>query len=144
MDLNRRSSLSLELAQVAVRTAVEEASARETVVCVSVVDSSANAIAFARMDGTPLMSIKLAVDKAASAVVSGMDTDEFWSMMRENEWLVSGASKIDGLVVLGGGVLVRHGSEVVGGIGVSGRSTMEVDRAIAVAAATAVLREIGE
>jgi uncharacterized protein GlcG (DUF336 family) len=144
MDLNRRSSLSLELAQVAVRTAVEEALARETLVCVSVVDSSANAIAFARMDGTPIMSTKLAVDKAASAVVSGMDTDEFWSMMRENEWLVSGASKIDGLVVLGGGVLVRHGSEVVGGIGVSGRSTMQVDRAIAVAAATAVLREIGE
>ena len=143
MELNHSSSLSLALAQVAIRAAVVEAESRESVVCVSVVDGSGSAIAFARMDGSPTLSIKLAADKAASAVLSGMDTDEFWSMMRDNEWLVSGAGKIDGLVVLGGGVLVRHGGDVVGGIGVSGRSTMEVDRAIAVAAATAVLGEIG-
>ena len=60
-------------------------------------------------------------------------------MIRDEPWLVSGVGKVEGLNVLGGGVPIYFEGELIGAIGVSGKSNMDEDRAIAEAAAAAVI-----
>jgi len=76
--------------------------------------------------------IEAAENKAYTAAGFGMATDEWYSFIKDDPPLLTGAPHISRLVVVGGGFPIKVGNEIVGGIGVSGghyRQDMEVAKA---------------
>jgi len=117
---------------------VREAAAREGLAVSSAVcDRGGNAVASARMDGAALGAMALAVDKAYTAVLWQVPTGEFMQSTQPGgvDW---GFNTTTGgrVVVYAGGMPIFAGSELVGGLGVSG-GTGEQDEACARAALTA-------
>lgn len=116
-----RPSITLELAQQIVRSAVAKAESDGGAFVVSVVDESGVQKAFARMDGAPLLSVQVAHDKAYTAAGFLMPTDGWFDFIKGDEPLRVGApTGIDRLVVFGGGYPITVDGTVIGGIGVSG------------------------
>ena len=105
---------------------------------VAVADRSGHLLAFARMDGAPLLSSSIAQDKAWTvAAFGGIPTHEWFGLIEDEPALREGIVHRDRLVIFGGGVPVRVDGELVGAVGVSGGSA-EQDRAVAEAAAAAL------
>lgn len=129
--LNETRTVSLEVARAAIDRAVDEATALGCITCIALVDNAGHLISYDRMDGAPLLSGQLAQDKAYTVAINGMATHEWWEMIQNEPSLVHGVNKIDRLIIFGGGLPIVYGGELVGAIGVSGKSTMEQDRAIA-------------
>jgi uncharacterized protein GlcG (DUF336 family) len=138
MGLNVTRSIDREAARVGIDRAVAVSVEMDRLVCVAVLDAAGHLISYDRMDGAPFQSAQLAQDKAYSVVGNGQANDEFWDRIKDDPWLVSGVVKVPGLVWLGGGAPVVVDGEVVGAVGVSGRSNMTEDRAIADAAIAAI------
>jgi uncharacterized protein GlcG (DUF336 family) len=132
-------TVGTETAQKAVAGAVEHATALGIAVCVAVVDRSGHLVAFLRMDGSPLLSTRLAEDKAYTAVSFGLPTDRWWDVIREEPALVHGLPATDRFVVFGGGVPIEDAGQVVGAVGVSG-GTAAQDVAVAEGAVKALRR----
>lgn len=141
-SLLHTSTVSLELAQAGIQRAIEHSRAMNCLTCIAVVDSAGHLIAFARMDGAPFQSSRLAESKAYSVAGNGRATHEFWEMIKDEPWLIHNVGQVEGLVVLGGGVPVRLDDTLIGAVGVSGRSSMAEDREIAEAAAAAILEAL--
>jgi uncharacterized protein GlcG (DUF336 family) len=130
-----QQSLTYEGARRALDTAVAEARRLGVAVCIAVADHAGHLLAFARMSGAPLLSMKLAQDKAWTVTAfNGVPTHEWFGMIEDEPPLLHGIVHTDRLIVFGGGVPVRVGGELVGAVGVSGGSA-EQDRAIAEAGA---------
>lgn len=142
MPLLNKRSIDRELARVGIERAVTASAELGCVTCIAVVDAAGHLISHDRMDGAPFQSMKLAFDKAYSVAGNGRPNDEFWDMIKDDPWLVSGVVKVDGLVWLGGGAPIVVDGEVVGAVGVSGRSNMQEDRSIADAAIEAILEAL--
>jgi len=129
------STLTLDGARAALDAALAHASRIGVEVCVAVCDRSGGLLAFARMDGAPLMSGQIAQDKAFTvAAFKGLPTHQWFDLIRDEPPLLHGIVKTDRLIVFGGGVPVRVGGELVGAVGVSGGSA-EQDREVAEAGA---------
>lgn len=141
-QLRSTRSVTRELARVAIDRAVEKSLEIDCLVCIAVLDPSGHLVSYDRMDGAPFQSAQLAQDKAYSVAGNGQANHAFWNMIKDEPWLVSGVGKVQGLVVLGGGVPVYHDGELIGSIGVSGKSNMDEDVQIADAAAEALLAAI--
>jgi glc operon protein GlcG len=104
-------------------------------VCVAVSDRAGALLAFARMDGAPVMSGQLAQDKAYTvAMFKGLPTHQWFDLIRDEPPLLHGIVKTDRLIVFGGGVPVLVDGDLVGAVGVSGGSA-EQDREVAEAGA---------
>ena len=138
-DLLQLTTLSMDAARWLTDVAITESLDRGCMTCIAVVDQAGHLITYHRMDGAPLISGQLAQDKAYTAAAHGLATHEWWDMIEPHPVLVHGVNKIDRLIVFGGGVSIRHRSEVIGAVGVSGHSTMDQDRGIAQAAADAFM-----
>lgn len=132
-------TISLAVARVAVDRAVQESTALGCPTCVAVVDRAGHLLSYDRMDGAPLLSGQLAQDKAYTVAVNGLASHQWWEMIQDEPSLVHGVNKIDRLIIFGGGLPIVVDGELVGAIGVSGKSTMEQDKAIAQTAIEAVL-----
>jgi uncharacterized protein GlcG (DUF336 family) len=104
---------------------------------IAVVDAGAHLLAFARMDGAILASIDIATRKAATAVLMNMSTAELYDAAQPGAPLYGIETTNTGLVVFGGGLLLRRGDDVVGAVGVSG-GAVEQDVDVATAAAGAL------
>jgi uncharacterized protein GlcG (DUF336 family) len=102
-----------------------------------VADAAGELKAYARMDGAPLLSVRIAQDKAWTAAAFGLPTDAWWNLVKDEPPLLHGIVKTDRLIIFGGGLPLIVEGRVVGGIGVSGGSA-EQDRAIAAAGAAVV------
>ncbi len=88
---------------------------------VAVTDSHGDLIAFARMDGAPLSSINIAMNKAYTAARSEKTTQKIGKDSRHPETGFDIHYFSDPRFVgWGGGVPVRRDGKVVGAIGVSG------------------------
>jgi glc operon protein GlcG len=88
---------------------------------VAVADPHGELIAFARMDGAPVSSIRIAANKAYSAARERKTTEEIGRRARDPEKGFEIAYFGDERFVgWGGGVPVWRGGEVVGAIAVSG------------------------
>ncbi|MCU1518378.1 MAG: uncharacterized protein JWQ75_3099 [Pseudarthrobacter sp.] len=141
-DLITATSIGRGLARVGVDAAVAESESRNRRTCTAVVDAAGHLVSFERMDGTPFQTIALAQAKAFSVAGNLTATHDYWEGIKDEPWLVHGVQRIDGLVVLGGGLPIVHRGTIVGAIGVSGQSTMAEDRAIAEAAVSAILSRL--
>lgn len=130
------------LAQAIVAATVREAQKRSVRVCVAVVDPGGHLVAFLRMDGIPFHLIDVAQDKAITAASFGMSTTELaFSLNRHSKAAVEFFRGREHLVLLGGGIPLHRGNELIGGVGVTGSSEAE-DEACALAAVETCLKDL--
>lgn len=88
--------------------------------CIAITDEGGNLIAFERMDGGKITSSTIAIDKSFTASGARKATHEYGAASQPGSPAYGIDSAIGGrLMVVGGGLPVQVGSDVVGGIGVS-------------------------
>ena len=113
-------------ARRAVDLIVEKASQMQKAVAVAVADPHGELIAFARMDGAPLPSITIAMNKAFTAARARKPSQEVGEKVRHPEKAYDIAYYGDPRFVgWGGGVPVWRNGEVAGAVAVSGLSAEE-------------------
>ena len=118
---------------------LEKALQLQKAVVIAVADAHGELIAFARMDGAPLSSIRVATNKAWTAARERKSTKEIGDKIRHPEKGFDIAFYGDSRFVgWGGGLPIWKNGEVVGAIGVSGLSSAED-----IALATVGLERIG-
>ena len=104
-------------------------------VAIAVTNFGGHLTALQTMDHTPFLAIKVAIDKAWTAVSYHVAT-HIWSDVIKNPE-VQHLAHIPGLSAVAGGYPIIEDGIVIGGIGVSG-GTWEQDKRIAEAALTAL------
>jgi uncharacterized protein GlcG (DUF336 family) len=120
-DTFPKSSVTSELAGRMIAAAEAKANQMGHPFVIAVVDDSGVLKAFSRMDGAALLSVKIAQDKAYTAVGFGLPTHGWFDFIKDDPPLALGAAAgIERLVVFGGGYPISIDGQVVGGIGVSG------------------------
>jgi uncharacterized protein GlcG (DUF336 family) len=91
----------------------------------AVVDPGGHLVAFARMDYAPLLTIDLAIDKAHTAIRFGVPSGAWYDLIKGDPAMLAALPGLPRLVILGGGLPIREGGHLVGGLGVSGGSPDE-------------------
>lgn len=93
-------------------------------ISVAVVDGHGDLIAFGRMEGAPIRTIAIAVNKAFTAIYMSRDTDEFRQMLAQDGMQAAwyGDARVTGIP---GGLLIRDGDRIIGAVGVSGLSPQD-------------------
>lgn len=126
-DARQVRDLTLAGARRVVRAAQDHADGLGVAVAVAVVDRAGHLVCFERGDGTPLLSLDFAVDKAWTAAAFGVATAEWWGLLGDDEALKRGLAARPRFTLVGGGVPLVVGGEVVGGVGVSGATADQDD-----------------
>jgi glc operon protein GlcG len=105
---------------------VEKAYAMQKAASVAVADSHGDLICFARMDGAPVSSIRIAMNKAWTAARERKPTKDIGEKVKHPEKGHDIAYFSDpNYVGWGGGIPVWKNGEVVGAVAVSGLSSAE-------------------
>jgi glc operon protein GlcG len=111
---------------------VESALQQKKAVSVAVADMHGDLVCFARMDGAPISTIRIAMNKAWTAARERKPTQEIGEKVRHPEKGHDISYYGDpNYVGWGGGVPVRKNEEFIGAVAVSGLSSAE-DAALAV------------
>jgi uncharacterized protein GlcG (DUF336 family) len=142
--LSSPPTIGRTLARLGTDAAIVEAQRTGFRVCVAVVDATGHLISFERMDGAPFQTIEIAKAKALSVAGNHTATHEYWQNIADQPWLIAGVQSIQGLSLLGGGVPVMLDDQVIGAVGVSGKSSMAVDQALAEVAVRAIAARLAE
>jgi uncharacterized protein GlcG (DUF336 family) len=134
-DIPYGAPITLDRAQAAINAAVGEARKRGWKLNVAVMDSGANLVAFARMDGAQLGSIQIAEHKARAAVKYRRETKAFENGVQEggNTYLLT----LDDVIASRGGIPIIENGQMVGAVGCSG-GTGSQDEVVCKAGADAV------
>ncbi len=114
--------ISAEAAHAAVLAAVVRAGELGIRINAAAVDSGGTLAAFLRMPGAFLHSVDIAIDKAYTAAGFGFATSQWAGILKGDEALRLGMPVRARNVVFGGGLPLREGGALIGGIGVSGGS----------------------
>ena len=131
--------MNLEIANKAVKAAINESEKLNVKMNIAIVDAGGNLIAFSRMDNAWLGSVDIAIKKAKTAIFFNMPTGEIGKLSQPGKPLYNIEHSNGGLITFPGGVPIQSGQNVlIGGIGVSG-STVENDHQVANAGFTAVM-----
>ena len=118
--------LTLAQAQEVLKAALIKAEAQGVPMNIAVVDAGGNLKAFAREDGAFLGSIDVATKKARTARFFNMSTAQLGAASQPGKELYGIEVTNDGLVIFGGGELLKNKDGViVGAVGVSGGSVAE-------------------
>lgn len=131
-----KQSITAEMAQKMVTAAIIKAEELGVPQVAAVLDESGHLKMFYRMDGTPLVSMEVAQNKAYTALF-GMPSHEFFNFIKDDPALLAGIPHLPRIVTFGGGLPIKIGDAVVGAIGVSGGS-VEQDIACAQAGLDAI------
>ncbi len=115
-----KSSITTEAARRMVIAAEAKAAEIGRPMCIAVCDADGTLKAFSRMDGAPLLAVQIAQDKAYTAISFSMASHEWYDFIKDDPPLLHGIVKTDRLVVFGGGYPIMLGTEMIGGLGVSG------------------------
>ncbi len=126
--------ISLEKAQAAVQAAVAEANKRGWPLNIAVVDSGANLVAFARMDGAQIGSIAISEHKARAAAKYRRPTKLFEDAMQQGR---SYLGTLDDIIASRGGIPLVEDNKIVGAIGCSG-ATGSQDEVVCMAGAATI------
>lgn len=104
---------------------------------IAVLDAGVHLKAFSRMDGALLGSIDIAIGKARTAALFGMNTEAVGEFSKPGGTSPGLELTNGGLVVFAGGIPIRDGNgALLGAVGVSG-GAVEQDFQVALAAAKA-------
>lgn len=115
--MKTKQVLELADAELMLMAAMEKATTESWKVSMAVVDEAGCLMTFRRLDGASVSSVQTAIDKARSAAVTRRPTKFFEEMVAEGR---SGASRIQGVFAIEGGLPIVVEGEVVGGLAVSG------------------------
>ena len=135
-DIPYGPPVSLERAEAAIAAVVAESRKRDWKMNVAVVDSGGNLVAFQRMDGAQIASIRIAHHKARAAAMFRRETKAFEAGIQNGfNYLIT----LDGVIGSRGGMLLMEGGKLIGAIGCSG-GTGSQDEVACKAGAAAVNR----
>ena len=135
-DIPYGPPVTLERAQAALAAAVAESKKRDWKMNIAVVDSGGNLVAFERMDGAQIASVRIAEHKAQAAAMFRRETKAFEAGIQNGfNYLIT----LDGVIGSRGGILLMDGGKLIGAVGCSG-GTGSQDEVICKAAAAAVNR----
>ena len=112
-----KKTLSLAEAMKVSAAAQEEAKKNNWTVAIAIVDDGGHLILLHKMDETQLGSIRVALDKAESALHFKRSTKVF------EDGVAGGRNallRLTGAVPIDGGLPIMHGGKIVGAIGISG------------------------
>jgi uncharacterized protein GlcG (DUF336 family) len=137
-DLPREAVLPLALAEKAAATAVEKCTKDGYKVSAAVVDKSGVLRAQLRGDGAGPHTIDSSRRKAYTAGSTGRATSELAELVIKAPHLHSLGKMNEHILILGGGLPIQFGNEVVGGIGVGGAPGTQFDDACAQAGLDAI------
>lgn len=122
-------NVSMRMALMILNGAIEQCAKDGNKVSVVIVDRSGNIAASIRGDGSNPDTMEFARLKAYTARTRGQTTSQFkaFTDKTENAFL----KQIPGVVAVGGGVPLKAGNEIIGGVGVSGSPGGDKDEACA-------------
>jgi uncharacterized protein GlcG (DUF336 family) len=133
-------NVTLSEAQAMIAAAEKKAAEIKLPMNIAIVDSGGNLVAFARMNGSILVSIGISIDKAWTAASVKLPTNVLADVSQPGKSLYGINTTNNGrVVVFGGGFPVKAKDQVIGGIGVSGGS-VEQDMEVAQAGLAALKR----
>lgn len=133
------SELSLDQAQALVQRAMAKATTDfSRPICVSVCDDRGFLLAFARMAGAPVRSVRISQGKAYTAARMGVTTEALLARLHREQIQVSYFCDPELTALPGGTPLKDASGRLVGAIGVSGLTSAE-DQSITDAMAAALL-----
>ena len=137
--MQRTSQLDRSDALQLIAAAMAEASLDDARVSVAVVDGGGHLLAFDRRPGASALTSEVAIAKARMAALSGNDTAGMEAAINGERTGLLQISTVLGqpAAAMGGGIVLRWGGDLLGGIGVSG-VTPQRDAEIAAAGAAAV------
>lgn len=112
--------LSIDEAKLIVTAAEKKSDQIGIPMCIAATDESGNLLAFSRMDGGKVSSISIAIDKAFTASAAKNATAFYNEMCRPGSPTFGIHTSNQGhFSIIGGGLPVKSGNAVVGGIGAS-------------------------
>jgi uncharacterized protein GlcG (DUF336 family) len=121
MELSRtHRTISSAAARALIEAAEKKSQEIGVPMVISVCDEGGTLVAFSRMDGAALLSVKIAQDKAYTAVGFGLASHQWYDFIKDDPPLLHGIPQQDRLVVFGGGYPLRVDGQLIGGLGVSG------------------------
>ncbi len=126
---SQAAGLTLGAARAAVAAALEEARRLGVPMACAVVDQGDQLVAFERMDGADLVTVRLALDKAYTALVNRMSTADLAPLVQPGAEFYGYDSLAGRMVVFGGGRPIEMAGVLLGAVGVSGGSAEQDDRA---------------
>lgn len=129
--------ITLEQAEKMVAAAKAKAVELDLKMNIAIVDAGANLKAFGRMDNAWLGSIDISIKKAKTARFFDFPTGVIGSLSQPGGSLFGIEHSNGGLISFPGGLPIKVGDVVIGGIGVSG-STVENDNTVAEAGLAAL------
>ena len=134
------ATLDLASATRVIDDAVAQARTLGRPVCIAVTDERGALLAFARMDGAPIRSVKLSEAKAYSAARLGVSTTAFHERL-ERDGMPASYFADPMLTGLPGGAVIRDETgATIGGVGISGFAPVEDQRLAENAAAAPLTR----
>ena len=112
--------LSAEEAKLMIAAAEKKSDQIGIPMCIAVTDESGNLVAFSRMDGGKVSSISIAIDKAFTASAAKNPTAFYNEMCRPGSPTFGIHTSNQGhFSIIGGGLPIKSGRAIVGGIGAS-------------------------
>jgi uncharacterized protein GlcG (DUF336 family) len=117
-DVPYGAPITLDRAQAVIEAVMAECRKHGWKMNVAVVDSGANLVAFARMDGAQIASIAIAQHKARAAAMFRRETKVF--ELAVNGGGAPGALSVDGVIAARGGVPLIEDGKLIGAVGASG------------------------
>lgn len=131
-------NITLEKAEKAITAAKKKSDEMDVKMNIAIVDSGANLVAFAKMDGAWLGSIDIAMKKAKTARYFDMPSGEIGKLAQPGKSLFNIEHSNGGLISFPGGIPIENeDGHIIGAIGVSG-STVENDHTVAEAGLNAL------
>ena len=131
-------NITLAQAEAAIKAAKAKATELNLLMNISIVDSGANLVAFARMDGAWLGSGDISIKKAKTSAWFFMNTGDIGALSQPGGSLYNIEHSNGGLITFPGGIPIQNeDGKTIGAIGVSG-STVENDHTVAKAGADAM------
>jgi uncharacterized protein GlcG (DUF336 family) len=117
-DIPYGTPISLDQANALIAVVRRAAESHHWKLNISVVDSGANPVAFARMDSAQLASIAISEHKARAAVTFRRETKSFENGIQVNGY--NYITTLDGVIASRGGFPLIVDGKIVGGLGCSG------------------------
>ena len=121
------SPIAVSEAMKLIERGMEQSAAKGLKMAIAVVEPSGELVAFARMDGIPYASIRLAQQKARTSARLRMATATLEKRVQAGRAVLMSSDEV---IAIGGGVPIVFDGRVIGALGMSG-GTADQDAAVA-------------
>ena len=115
-----KKSITLESARNMVTAAAGKAQEIGVPMAIAVVDPDGTLKAFARMDGAALLAVRVAQQKAWTAISFNAPTHGLWEFIKDDPPLLASLPHQEDMILFGGGYPITVEGHLIGGVGVSG------------------------